>query len=378
MRIVHVTDGYLPRPGGIERHVHDLACRQRADGHRVRIVTSVPGTAAGEPFEVVRPAPRSARVSTALQHRFVLRAGRHDALDGADVVHVHSSSFSPLAFHAAGAASGAGSPTLVTVHSLLAGAAPLFRAADALLGWRRRPIVWSAVSHAAARHLQRALGPGRPVQILPNAVDPLSWRGPRRAPERDRVVIATVGRLALRKRPRALLRMLDQARAQLPPTVRLEAVIVGDGPLAGALRDEVRRRGMAGWVTLTGAVDRAAIRRLYRDVDIYLAPATLESFGIAALEARCAGLPVLAHAGSGIADFVTDGVDGMLADDDVGMVERLVAFASDASARALLATRARCAPPPFGWDHVLPRTYALYRRAGARVPAPAGELAGAG
>ena len=39
----------------------------------------------------------------------------------------------------------------------------------------------------------------------------------------------------------------------------------------------------------------------------------LESFGLAALEARCVGLPVVGRADSGLTDFVADGVEGLLA-----------------------------------------------------------------
>ena len=45
---------------------------------------------------------------------------------------------------------------------------------------------------------------------------------------------------------------------------------------------------------LAGRVDRAELTEIYRRADLFLAPAYLESFGIAALEARCAGLPVVA------------------------------------------------------------------------------------
>ena len=50
MRIAHVTDFYLPRLGGIEMHVSDLAARQVALGHEVTVVTSSPseGTSAAE------------------------------------------------------------------------------------------------------------------------------------------------------------------------------------------------------------------------------------------------------------------------------------------------------------------------------------------
>ena len=40
MRIVHVTDCYLPRMGGIETQVADLVRHQSAAGHDVHVVTS--------------------------------------------------------------------------------------------------------------------------------------------------------------------------------------------------------------------------------------------------------------------------------------------------------------------------------------------------
>jgi glycogen synthase len=44
MRILHVTDGYRPRVGGIEIFVQDLARRQAEAGHDVSVLTA---TAAG-------------------------------------------------------------------------------------------------------------------------------------------------------------------------------------------------------------------------------------------------------------------------------------------------------------------------------------------
>jgi hypothetical protein len=39
MRILHVTDAYLPKQGGIEVQVHDLAQRQLSAGHDVGVMT---------------------------------------------------------------------------------------------------------------------------------------------------------------------------------------------------------------------------------------------------------------------------------------------------------------------------------------------------
>ena len=55
----------------------------------------------------------------------------------------------------------------------------------------------------------------------------------------------------------------------------------------------------------------------------------LESFGIAALEARCAGLPVLAMRGTGITEFVADRVRACSPTATPGMTDALVEIARD-------------------------------------------------
>ena len=42
MKIVHLSDCYLPRLGGIEMQVRDLARRQTAAGHEVHVITTTP------------------------------------------------------------------------------------------------------------------------------------------------------------------------------------------------------------------------------------------------------------------------------------------------------------------------------------------------
>ncbi|HEX4865373.1 MAG TPA: glycosyltransferase family 4 protein [Acidimicrobiales bacterium] len=377
MRIAHVSDCYLPRLGGIERQVHDLAVRQRRAGHDVVVVTSAAGGAHAED-DVQVVAPRRVRGVNPSRVRYDKTLhGRKAVMNGGfDVVHVHASSFSPLSFLTAAAASTSGIPTALTVHSLMANYAPLFRWADYVTRWSRWPLAWSAVSTVAASPVQRIVGSSVPVTVLPNGVDPAAWRIPRRPVDAKRVVVATVGRLAVRKRPLALLRMLREVRFRLPKDIELEAVLVGDGPLRSKLEGYIRRNRMQGWVSLTGTASRREIRTLYADTDIYVAPATLESFGIAALEARCAGLPVVAHSGSGVADFITHGSDGFLTDDDEDMVDSITNLCLSPALRDTIGSCLQAEAAPAEWGIVLDATMELYERARqlalppGRVPAP--------
>ena len=385
MRIAHVSDCYLPRLGGIERQVHDLAVRQRGAGHDVVIITSVAGDGSPPPdgIPAVRPKLRRGTSPTRMEYETSRRGVRAVLNGGFDVVHVHASSFSPLSYLTAAATSKAGVPTAVTVHSLWAAWTPLFAGADRLIHWGNWNVAWSAVSSPAADPLRRIIGPRAPVTILPNGVDPQEWQGcsPARSPgDAKRVVVATVGRLAVRKRPGPLLRMLREARTRVPEDVTLEAILVGDGPLRRPLERYVESSGMGSWVRIAGAATHAELKDMYAGVDFYIAPATLESFGIAALEARCAGLPVVAYRSSGVSEFVLDGKDGFLCRDDSEMIERIADLAGSAPARELMRDQARSVPPPVCWPGVLQATDDLYARAravtGARSDEPGLALLG--
>ena len=99
-----------------------------------------------------------------------------------------------------------------------------------------------------------------------------------------------------------------------------------------------------------------------------MAPARLESFGIAALEARTAGLPVIASAGAGIREFVATEREGLLTDTDADMVAALVRLAGDPELRASIAAHNRAVAPDMSWPHVVARCERAYGRARSLVP----------
>ena len=364
MRIAHVTDFYLPRLGGIELHVADLAERQRAQGHVVDVLTSSPGPAESH---VTRLGPFAglAQPLSAL----AVRAGvRVLQASGVDVVHAHVGVGSPLAFFLARATARLGIPTVVTVHSLWNGVHPVMSAADAWGHWCRLPIVWTAVSEAAAEPVRRLL-PGQDVRVVPNGIDQEGWRPAEHTPEGTGPVTAVaVMRLSLRKRPIPLLRMLRRANAVLPADAPLHLVVAGDGPMRTVMRLYAARHGMSRRVTLLGRLDRAGVARAFSTASLFVAPARLESFGIAALEARCAGLPVVAMASGGVREFVSDGTEGVLCADDDDMVRALVRLAHDRALRERMAAHNASSDTRIAWPSVLEATCGAYRDAVALQP----------
>ena len=369
MRIAHVSDFYLPRLGGIEMHIHDLASRQLAAGHDVEVITATPRpitarAAAEEGGLVVHRLTESSFHPSAL-HPASLPRGRRLIRDGKyDLVHVHVGVVSPLAFAAAEAAANTALPTVVTVHSMLSYCQPAFKALDLAARWSAWPVAWTAVSDVAATPIRRLVGRDRPVTVLPNGIEPEDWRVVPASRDSNEVLVVAVMRLASRKRPKHLLRALRRANSLLPTSTRLRAVVVGEGPQRPALERYLRRHDMAGWVSLPGRFHRSQIRALFEHADLFVAPATLESFGIAALEARCAGLPVIARAQSGVREFVSDGREGILVNSELDLAGAIARLAADPMTRQAIASHNRAVPPPVTWDDVLRMTDDVYTVAG--------------
>ncbi len=381
MRIVHISDCYLPRLGGIETQVRALATRQAAAGHDVHVITATPGEAllrGTENLDGVVVHRATARMPADIPvHPRVNRVVR-ELLDddglaaGADAVHVHGGVVSPFAYPAARVARQLGLPTVVTIHGVWGGVfQPAARLADLLTHWTSWGVVLTAVSDAAADPIRRLVGPGVPVTLIPNGIDVEGWRIPHVAGDSAEVRLVAVMRLAPRKRTMALVTMAQDASRRLPLGRRLRLTIVGAGPLEAQVRRHIARSGLTHGpyvVDLAGRLAPAQVRATLAASDVFIAPARLESFGIAALEARTAGLPVLAYASTGIASFVHDEVEGLLAVDDRAMVAAIARIAGDDVLRKRIAAHNRDTEPEQSWSHVLKIVDAAYTSARAVDP----------
>ena len=252
---------------------------------------------------------------------------------------------------------------MATVHSMWAKASPLFDGADLLCGWGDWPVAWSAVSEAAALPLRNIVGRRGQVTVLANGVDPTHWDIEPIPPTPNQMRIVAVARLAPRKRVIQLVHILRRARATIPASVDVSVEILGDGPQMGEIRSYVDLHAMGGWVHLRGRVTRAEIRETFARSDLFVAPASLESFGIAALEARTAGLPVLARTRTGVADFIRHGVEGWLVSSDAAMSETISSLARSPELLARVAVYNRIHPAAVDWGTVERTCQNLYERA---------------
>lgn len=364
MKVALVCDWYHPRVGGIELHLQDLATTLTDAGHSVVIITPTPGDSEVRGVRV-------RRVSAALAPRFgfvYTSRGVHavgDALDDeqVDIAHCHVSIVSPAALGGASQAVRRRIPTVVTFHSIVPQTHLLARAARTALRTAAWPARFSAVSERVAREV-RTISGARPMSVLPNGIDAASWRVmPAPRDGGDRVRLITVMRLNQKKRPLKLVDLMRALQARLPRGVAADLRIVGDGPERTRLERAIARHGLGDRIEIVGRRSRDEIRILLAQSDVFVLPTIRESFGLSALEARCAGIPVVAMRASGVSELIEHGREGLLADSDVDLVRQVERLICDRELRAAMSDYNRRTAPPFDWPRVLGAHLAIYREA---------------
>lgn len=360
LKIALVVDHFLPRVGGIELHVADLARQLSARGQQVHVISTTPGPAEIDGLHVRRlggpllPHFQVLYSSPPLVELRELMAGERY-----DVVHCHSSIVTPLSYGATYIARELKIPSILTSHSLLGPHKPLFTLVNSvlqMLSWCTR---LTAVSSLAAGALSRLSGRSD-VGVLTNGIEHQRWQVQPVPHTRPRVT--SVMRLNIKKRPHDLVSIVPRIQRQLPPELRPIVTIVGDGPMRRGLERKAAKMGLtANDIEFRGCLTREAIRGLLAESDAFVLPTEYEAFGLAALEARCAGLPVVARSGCGVSDVIEHGRQGYLARDKRELADYISQLLRDPAARQQMRVAAGEGIERFGWDAIVARTIQEYR-----------------
>lgn len=149
------------------------------------------------------------------------------------------------------------------------------------------------------------------VDMLENGVDldifqALPWPPPPSAMTPLRVLF--VGRLL----PVKGVAMLLDALTRMPSGQPTYLDIIGSGPEAQPLRDQLDQLGLAERVVFHGQLSHAAIAQIMRDTHVFCLPSVRESGGAVLLEAMAAARPVIALDYGGPAEIVDDAVGALI------------------------------------------------------------------
>ncbi|MEJ2746152.1 MAG: glycosyltransferase family 4 protein, partial [bacterium] len=168
--------------------------------------------------------------------------------------------------------------------------------------------------------------------------------------------IMTVGRLVKRKGvARFINDIFPLITASFP---KLLYVVVGKGKERRAIEKAIAERHLGENVILAGQLPHHLIKGLMGLSKVFVmpnihVPGDAEGFGIAAIEASCAGLPVVASGIEGILDAVVDGQNGSLIppDEPKRFAAAVKALLTDEKLRREAAERARkFTAEHFSWD----------------------------
>ncbi|WP_432547377.1 glycosyltransferase [Kineococcus sp. SYSU DK004] len=130
-----------------------------------------------------------------------------------------------------------------------------------------------------------------------------------------------VGRLVPEKGPALLLDAVARLR-RAEPGLDLRVRVVGSGPLAGDLAQQVAREGLGDVVDLVGPLGNEELPAQYAWADVFCLPSFAEGVPVVLMEAMATALPVVTTRIAGVPELVRDGVDGRLV--TAGRVDALV------------------------------------------------------
>jgi glycosyltransferase involved in cell wall biosynthesis len=123
----------------------------------------------------------------------------------------------------------------------------------------------------------------------------------------DTILVGSVGRLVEQKDYPTQLRAFAKAAHQEP---RLRMVLAGDGPLRADIEALATQLEIRDRLHLLGHWTR--VPALLRALDVFVLASKFEPYGVALLEAKCAGVAIVATAVNEVPKILNSGVTGLV------------------------------------------------------------------
>lgn len=385
MRIFMLSWEYPPRIiGGLARHTEGLSKALASLGHEVHVVTldfpGAPYEEAEVPLYVHRvavdlPAPTFHTWVLLFNHFFEKRVGQLAKKYGPpDIVHVHDWLTAP-----AGVASKhlMRVPLVMTFHSTESSRSSSSRSPESAMvgglewwGSYEAAKVIAVSEWMKSEVVSQFKVPRSKVVEIPNAVDITKFEKPvdveatrmKWKVQPGEKLITAVGRLTSQKGFDDLIRALAVVQKSIPDS---KLLVMGDGYMRGELEALANGEGVAARTTFAGFVSDDDLVDAIKSSDMVAVPSRFEPFGIIALEAMAAGVPVVVSRVGGLAEIVEDDVDGLEVDPNspYSIAKATIRLLSDRALASQLAARAKEKVKAYNWKHSATKTLEVYEAA---------------
>ena len=386
MKILMLTWEYPPRiVGGIARVVHDLSKRLIKDGHDVTVVTyregELPYYENDKGVEVYRVdnymiTPNNF-IDWIMQLNFnlVAKASELIAKEGNfDVIHAHDW----LVANAAKTLKHAYNiPLVSTIHATESGrnsgihdeTQRYINDTEWMLTYESTEVIVN--SNFMKGHIQGLFGlPFDKINVIPNGINLTNFNGVERDYEFRRQyaldnekIILYMGRLVYEKGIQHLIAAMPKI---LDNYHDAKLIIAGKGGMIDELKAQVEYMGISNKVYFTGYLDAKQVQKMYKCADVAVFPSTYEPFGIVALEAMLAGVPIVVSDVGGLNEIVEHGVTGMksYAGNSNSIADSILTLLYDHALAAKVAKNAKAKVKElYNWNKIAQDTHFTYQKA---------------
>ena len=231
----------------------------------------------------------------------------------------------------------------------------------------------TAVSASLRDQTYEQLGLCKPIDVVPNFIDPARFAEARKGPGARRwaregeKVMVHISNFRPVKRVLDVVEVFRRTLEHVPARL----LLVGDGPDRVQAELRCRELGICHAITFLGSLP--LIEEVLVGADLFLLPSRNESFGLAALEAMACHVPVIATSVGGLPEVVAHGETGFLypVGDVDSMADAAIRVLQDDELRGRLGRAARRrALEHFDQDRVVGRYREIYQRVMAGVARP--------
>jgi len=224
--------------------------------------------------------------------------------------------------------------------------------------------VVTCVSESLKRDTLESFAIKKEIEVIPNFIDIELYRGDKNcrraqiAPNGERI-ITHISNMRKVKRIQDVISVFAGIRAQ----VNAVLLMIGDGPEREKAEQQVRELGLTDAVKFFGKTNE--VRRLLCMSDLFLLTSESESFGLVALEAMAARVPVLSTNSGGIPEVNVHGETGYLSPvgDITSMVAHGIEILNDLEKLMVFKTNAFERAKEFGIESIVPKYELAYERA---------------
>ncbi len=331
MKILMLTWEYPPRiVGGIARVVNDLSKRLIKDGHEVTVITYREGNS---PYYEDDKGVQVYRVDNyminpnnfidwimQMNFNMLSKANELIAKNGVfDVIHAHDWL---VAYAAKSLKNSYDIPIVSTIHATEAGrnsgihdeTQRYINDTEWMLTYESTEVIVN--SNYMKCDLQRLFGlPFEKINVVANGINVNMFNAVERdynfrrqyAADNEKIILF-MGRLVYEKGVQNLISAMPKI---LDGYHDSKLIIAGKGGMIDELKAQVNSMGISNKVYFTGYMEAKQVCKMYKCADVSVFPSTYEPFGIVALEAMLAGVPVVVSDIGGLNEIVEHGVDGM-------------------------------------------------------------------